>query len=44
MSTSSRSPVSRFNRTMGWKVCGATFQLGQRRAIDSEVLGNALLV
>jgi hypothetical protein len=34
ISTSSRSPVSRFSLTMGWKVCGATFQLGPKSGTD----------
>jgi hypothetical protein len=47
ISTSSRSPVSRFNRTMGWKVWGyvpARPEVGQRGAMNGEILGYFLFV
>jgi hypothetical protein len=38
--TISRSPVSRFNRTIGWNVCGATFQLGPKSGMTGPWIAN----
>src|ERR1700733_6526353 len=39
--TISRSPVSRFSRTIGWNVCGATFQLGPKSGMTGPWIANS---
>jgi hypothetical protein len=33
-------PVSRFSRTIGWNVCGATFQLGPKSGMNGPWIAN----
>ena len=34
-------PVSRFSRTIGWNVCGATFQLGPKSGMTGPWIANS---